>query len=171
MNGFVTMICRILRHAVVIGVSIAVVLSIENATAASFCSDIDLLINEAPRDFSDIIVEPGKGSGGHDVTLKLDGASDCAARQLLNGKSYACTWAFRYRDAEAYTTFEELGEELQSCIGDRAVLSDDQKVNHPDFYDSRLFFLGQVKVTVSVKDKSALGSTFVFVSVEPLSGT
>jgi hypothetical protein len=68
-------------------------------------------------------------------------------------------------------TFKALGQELESCIGDRAVLSDDQNVNHPDFYEARMFLLDQAKVSVSVKDKSALGSTFVFVSVEPLMGT
>lgn len=170
MNELVETICRVLLRTVVIGVSISVVLSIEIAAAASFCSNINLLIEEAPRNFSDIIVEPRKGSGGYDVTLKLDGASDCAARQLLNSKSYYCTWEFRHRDAEAYATFEALGQKLQSCIGDRAVLSDDQNVNHPDFYESHMFLLGRVKVAVSVKDKSALGSTFIFVSVEPLSG-
>lgn len=101
----------------------------------------------------------------------LEGASECAVRQQLNSKSYYCTWEFRHRDAVAYTTFEEIRQELQSCIGDRAALSDDQNVNHPDFYDSRIFRLDQAKVAVSVKDKSALGSTFIFVSVKPLSGT
>jgi len=83
--------------------------------------------------------------------------------------SGSAKWEVRHRDAGAYTTFEALGQKLQSCIGDRAVLSDDQSVNHPDFYDSHTFLLGQVKVAASVKDKSALGRIFVFVSVELLS--
>jgi len=170
MNEVVTKICGVLRHAVVVGVSIPVVLSVENAAAASFCSSIDLLIEEAPQDFSGIVVEPRKVSGGYDVTFKLEGASNCAARQLLNGKSYYCTWEFQHRDAKAYATFDNLSQELQSCISDRAALSDDQSVNHPDFYDSRIFLLDLVKVAVSVKDKSALGSTFIFVTVEPRIG-
>jgi hypothetical protein len=50
-------------------------------------------------------------------------------------------------------------------------VSDDQNVNHPDFYDAQLFLLDRAKVAVSVKDKSAQESTFVFVSVVPMTGT
>ena len=171
MNDLFKKASRVLLRTVVIAVSMPAALSIEDAVANSICSDINILIEEAPRDFSAIIVEPSRGSGGYGVTFELEGASDCAVRQLLRGKSYYCTWEFRHRDAEAYMTFKALGQELESCIGDRAVLSDDQNVNHPDFYEARMFLLDQAKVSVSVKDKSALGSTFVFVSVEPLTGT
>ena len=170
-NDIYKTISRVLLRTVVIAVSMPAALSIEDAVAKSICSDINILIEEAPRDFSGIIVEPSRGSSGYGVTFELEGASDCTVRQLLKGKSYYCTWEFRHRDAEAYMTFKALGQELQSCIGDRAILSDDQNVNHPDFYESRMFLLDQAKVSVSVKDKSALGSTFIFVSVEPLSGT
>ncbi|MDH3661393.1 MAG: hypothetical protein OEU92_15425 [Alphaproteobacteria bacterium] len=171
MNDIFKTISRVLLRTVVIAVSMPAALSIEDAVAQSICSDINILIEEAPRDFSGIIVEPSRGSGGYGVTFELEGASDCTVRQLLKGKSYYCTWEFRHRDAEAYMTYKALGQDLQSCIGDRAVLSDDQNVNHPDFYESRMFLLDQAKVSVSVKDKSALGSTFIFVSVEPLTGT
>ena len=156
-----------LRHIVAITVSIPLALSIENAVAASFCSNINLLIDAAPRNFFDMPVDRTEGSNGHDAVLKLEGSSDCAIRQLLDGKLYSCTWEFQHRDAKAYKTFDEFGQKLKKCIGDRAALSDDQSVNHPDFYDSRIFLLDRVKVAVSVKDKSALGRTFVFVSVEP----
>lgn len=164
------MTCRMLLHTQSIAVLMAVGLSVQSAAASSFCANINLLIDKASQDFAEIIVEPSRASGGYDVMFKLEGASDCAVRQLLESKSYHCTWTFQHRDAEAYTTFENLDQALRSCIGDRAALSDDQRVNHPDFYDSRIFLLDQTKVAVSVKDKSALGSTFIFVSVEPRIG-
>jgi len=91
-------------------------------------------------------------------------------RRLLHAKSYYCTWEFQHRDLDAYEVFEELGQKLESCIGGDSILSDDQRVNHPDFYDVRIFQLDDVKVAVSVKDKSTLGATYVFVSVERLKG-
>ncbi len=164
------MIGRVLRRVVVVAALMPVALSIEHAVAASFCSSINLLIDAAPGNFADLTVEPGEGSASREDALKLEGSADCTVRQLINSKSYACTWEFRHRDANAYAKFEALDQALQSCIGDRATMSDDQEVNHPDFYDARLFLLDKVKVVVSVKDKSALGSTFVFVFVEPRIG-
>lgn len=165
------MIGRALLRIVVLAASMPAALPIENAVAASFCSSIELLIDAAPGDFSDVTVEPAEGSGGRDVTLQLEDSTDCMVRQLIKSKSYACTWKFRHHDANAYAKFEALSQALQDCIGDRATLSDDQNVNHPDFYDSRMFLLDKAKVAVSVKDKSALGSTFVFIFVEPRIGT
>ena len=165
------MIGRALRRNVAVVISLPVALSIESAVAGSFCSRMNLLIDAAPGNFSELSDESGEGSGARDVALKLEGSADCAVRQLIKGKSYSCTWEFRHRDANAYAKFEELRQALQSCIGDRATPSDDQNVNHPDFYDSRIFLLDKAKVAVSVKDKSALGSTFVFVFVEPRIGT
>ncbi|MGI9500071.1 MAG: hypothetical protein ACR2P3_08535 [Geminicoccaceae bacterium] len=150
--------------------SIAIAAPIESALASSFCSDVNHLIENVHASFSEIIVEPGRASGGYDVTLKLDGAFDCAVTPRINKKSYYCTWKFQYRAANAYTTFKKLDLELKECIGDRAVLHKDQSVNHPDFYDSRIFQLDQAKITVSVKDKGALGNTFIFIWVEPGSG-
>ncbi|MGI9508707.1 MAG: hypothetical protein ACR2QJ_05080 [Geminicoccaceae bacterium] len=165
------MIGPALRYIAVAILAMPMALSVERAMAASFCSNIELLMDAAPGNFSDITIEPGEGSSGRDVTLELEGSADCAVRQLIRNKSYFCTWEFPHRDANAYATFEALAQALQGCIGDRATASDDQNVNHPDFYDSRIFLLETVKVAVSVKDKSALGNTFVFVFVEPRTGT
>lgn len=161
------MIGWMMHRMYIVGLLISMVLSINAAAAADFCKNIDHLIDEATRDFSGIIIYSGQGSSSTDVMLELKGASDCAIRQLLEGKSYYCTWTFQYRDVEAYATFETLGQELKNCLGDRAALSDDQQVNHPDFYDAQLFLLDQAKLALSVKDKSALGNTFVFISVQP----
>lgn len=161
---------RKLMFALATAAAVSIGVSGDDAIAGNFCTDINRLVAEAPEDFSDVIIESGSGSGGFDVTLKLEGASNCAVRRLLHAKSYYCTWEFQHRDVSAYEVFEELGQQLKSCVGGDAILSNDQGVNHPDFYDARIFQLDDVKVAVSVKDKSALGATYVFVSVERLKG-
>lgn len=163
-------LCRLPMLALAAAASVPIALSVEDAVAGSFCANINQLVAEASKEFSGITTESSGGSGGLDVTLKLEGSSDCAVRRLLHAKSYYCTWDFQHRDGEAYETFEEIRQKLESCIGSHAILSDDQNVNHPDFYDARIFQLGEVKLAVSVKDKSTLATTFVFLSVEPLKG-
>ncbi|MGH1483784.1 MAG: hypothetical protein ACRBM6_34715 [Geminicoccales bacterium] len=162
---------RKMMLALVTAAAVSIGSSSDDAIAGNFCTDINRLVAEAPEDFSDVIIESGRGSGGFDVTLKLEGASNCAVRRLLHAKSYYCTWEFQHRDVNAYKVFEELGQKLKSCVGGDAILSNDQGVNHPDFYDARIFQLDDVKVAVSVKDKSTLGATYVFVSVERLKGS
>ena len=151
------------------GVTLSILLGFYAASAhvADFCSDISRLIQAAPGNFATIIVESEERSKGRDITLKLEGASECTVRQMIRRKSYGCTWTFRLGDPHAYARFDALGQALQRCIGDRSTLNQDQNVNHPDFYDSLLFLLDTAKVSVSVKDKSALESTFVFLFVEP----
>ena len=148
---------RLPTLAVAAAASVPMALPVEDAAADSFCANIDRLVAEVPNDFSG-------------VTLKFEGASDCTVRSLLHGKSYHCTWDFPHRDDEAYETFENIRQKLEDCLDDNAIRSDDQDVNHPDFYDARIFQLGEVKLAVSVKDKSMLGATFVFFSVAPLKG-
>jgi hypothetical protein len=139
----------------------------QSAGAASFCTNINLLVDNAHSNFSEIIIRPERKSGGYDVTLRLEGAMDCTVIPTSNSNSYYCTWKFPHRATRAYATFEMFERELKECIGHRAVFVRDQPVNHPDFYDSRIFQVDQANVTVSVKDKSALGRTFVFVWVRP----
>ena len=153
-----------------IAVSVSIGVSVDEAIADNFCTDISRLVAEAPYDFPNVTVESRRGSGGFDVTLKLANASDCAVRRLLHANSYYCTWEFQHRDAHAYEVFEDLGQKLERCVGRDAARSDDQNVNHPDFYDARIFELGDVKIAISVKDKSELEATYVFVSVERLNG-
>ena len=105
MNDIFRTISRVLLRTVVIAASMPAALSIEDAAAKSFCSDINILIDEAARDFSGIIIESNRGSSRHGVTFELDGASDCTVKQLLKGKSYYCTWEFRHRDAEVRHPF------------------------------------------------------------------
>ena len=170
MNVLFETVRRTPTLALVFAASVPIGAVVDDAIAGSFCADIDRLVAEAPDDFSDVIIESSRGSGGFDVTLKLEGVSDCAVRPLLHARSYSCSWEFRHRDADAYELFEELGRKLEGCFDDDAAVSDDQNVNHPDFYDARIFRLDDVMVALSGKDKSEMGGTYVFVSVERLRG-
>jgi len=112
---------RKLLFALVTLAAVSIGSSGDDAIASNFCTDINQLVAEAPEDFSDVIIESDRGSGGFDVTLKLEGASNCAVRRLLHAKSYYCTWEFQHRDVKAYEVFEELGQKLKSCVGGDAI--------------------------------------------------
>ena len=132
------------------------------ARADELCSDMNILVREAQSNFSNWTTKAHEAA----KPLMLPGAEDCAlARSLSGAQIYHCAWIFAYRTSGAYGTFEAYNQSFQECFGSRAQLSNDQRVNHPDFYDLRQFQLDQVNVTLSIKDKSALQSTYVFVRV------
>lgn len=79
-----------------------------------------------------------------------------------------CGWAFPYREAPAQKAFQQLLSEVTACAeGNQASLAD-QHVNHPDYYDLQTFQLNDREIGVSLKDKAALGETYVFLRVSPL---
>ena len=78
---------------------------------------------------------------------------------------YHCGWEFPHRAEQAYETLDAFVEAAHDCIGPQATVHSDQGVNHPDFYDARRFEMKEAEVSVSVKDKGALGRTFVFIRV------
>lgn len=133
------------------------------ARAAELCADMDILVREAHSNFSNWTTRTTEAA----IPLMLPRADDCAVAWSLSGvKVYHCTWMFAYRTDGAYGTFDSFDRSLRECFGERAHLSRDQSVNHPDFYDLRRYQLGQVNVTLSIKDKGALQSTHVFVRVQ-----
>jgi len=136
------------------------------AQAQDLCANVDYLINQSQSGFSKIAAKPKGDSGDHDVTLTLAGASYCLVTKRAKRNWYHCGWEFPYRAKQAYETFEQIAGSMNACIGRRATLHNDQSVNHPDYYSSRRFELEQADVSVSVKDKGTLGSTFVFVRVQ-----
>ncbi len=140
------------------------------AQAEDFCTSIDRLIDQSRSDFSEIADKPKGDTGDHEVTLTLAGASYCTVTKQSKSNWYHCGWEFPHRATRAYDTFDELVSRLNDCIGQQATLHEDQSVNHPDFYALRRFELQQADVSVSVKDKGALGSTFVFIRVQGRKG-
>ncbi|MCP4317398.1 MAG: hypothetical protein GY789_15630 [Hyphomicrobiales bacterium] len=132
-----------------------------------FCTNINRLIDHAGTNFADIVVNSRQANGRRGVTLTLDDAADCTISPLQNGSAYNCVWEYPLKAPDAYRKFSAIGQNLQTCIGDRATVLKDKGVNHPDFYDARRYQMERANVTVSIKDKSALNSTFVNVWVRP----
>ena len=142
-----------------------VAVPIEAARAAEFCESMKIVAREAQSNFSDWA---GKSEEAM-LPVTLPRSETCAmARALSGAKVYHCAWAFEYRAVGAYSAFDSLDRSLMECFEDRAQLSGGQSVNHPDSYDLRQYQVGQAKVTLSIKDKSALQSTYVFVRVHGL---
>ena len=136
------------------------------AQARDLCANIDDLIDQSRSQFAEIMDKPHGDAGDHDVTLTLAGASYCFVTKQSKRSFYHCGWEFPYRAKQAYDTFDAFVRGVNDCIGQQATLHTDQSVNHPDFYALRRYETEQADVSVSVKDKSALGRTFVFIRVQ-----
>lgn len=119
------------------------------------------LVDQAGSNFSDA----STGSGAA-APAALAGAESCRLSLAPGGqRAYHCAWRFAYRDGGAQAAFGAFNQALVACFGERARISRDQAVNHPDFYDLRRYRLDGAAVTVSIKDKVARDSTYVFLRV------
>lgn len=111
----------------------------------------------------------GLRADGTDLSLHLPGGgpkADCKTSLMLSGGSQVhCGFGFTYRAPAATTAFEGLVNAVTDCLGDAAHVTADLDVNHPDFYDLQTFQLKGQEIGVSLKDKSALSQTYVFVRV------
>jgi hypothetical protein len=136
--------------------------------ARDLCEDIGYLIDQSQSHFQKIVEKPSGNTDDYHVTRSLDRASFCVVTKKSTRNWYRCAWEFPHRAEQAYDAYEELVRELDECIGQDATLHEDQSVNHPDYYASRRYEMGQAEVSVSVKDKVELGSTFVFVKIQSL---
>lgn len=102
------------------------------------------------------------GAGTDDIANAI-GADQCASELRLDGTSASvCQWEFPFRAPSASGRFDTLLAEIRSCLGPNSELPEDLQVNHPDSYDLRQFRSGDTVVSLSIKDKSALEKTFVF---------
>lgn len=114
----------------------------------------------------EVMDEPDEGAGDHNARLILADASYCRVTKTSKRSSYHCGWEFPHRAQQAYDAFDDLARRLDECVGRHAVLHRDQSVNHPDSYALRRYETPAAEVSVSVKDKSALGQTFVFLRIQ-----
>lgn len=83
--------------------------------------------------------------------------------QAVPGTS--CYWEFPRRDALADGLAGKLWTDLQSCLPGLQLVEDKQ-VNHPDSYFLRQWKSSTGLFAISVKDKSALNRSFVFLRFE-----
>lgn len=120
--------------------------------AADFCEDI-LALN-------------GLGSeAALALPITTSDVVTCTQSIALGGQSQLhCGWAFAYRDAAAQAAFQAGLQQLDQCFEQT---TPDQDVNHPDFYDLRLFISDDFEIGLSLKDKAALQETYVFLRIAP----
>jgi len=116
------------------------------------------------------VAEPKGDAGDHEATLTLAGASTCLVTRQAKRCWYHCAWTFPYRAKRAGDTFDAFAGKLDGCLARRATPHGDRSVNHPDSYAARRYDLERAEVSLSVKDKAALGKTFVFIRVQGRNG-
>lgn len=154
--------CRTLSKVLLCSIIALSIAPAKPASAAELCAGINTLLVRAHSNFSKMVVDPT----GPGMPQPLPGAEKCTmARTLSGANTYHCAWEFSYRNAAANALFERFSGELPDCLGGNVEMVKDQDVNHPDYYDQRQYHLDQVTVTVSIKDKSALQRTYVFLGV------
>ena len=121
--------------------------------AAAFCPQLEALF-----------------TGSKTITLPqpFDTDANCTTSLALSGEtSTHCAWPFDYRAPKATQAFEAVIQAVPNCLATSLQVENDQDVNHPDFYDLRIFQAPEGEVGVSLKDKGGLQQTYVFLRVTP----
>lgn len=132
------------------------------------CTDLLSLVELSGSSFDSITGETKNEFGGLNSTKILPKAEYCTIWEDPEKRTYRCTWTFSYAATEAKDSFRLLGDEVKTCLGDRAEILSDQPVNHPDTYESSIFQLPQAVVNVSLKNKIELKATLISVSISGL---
>ncbi|MDH3665933.1 MAG: hypothetical protein OEN23_03295 [Paracoccaceae bacterium] len=95
------------------------------------------------------------------------GAEECGRSVNLAGQTAVhCAWAFALRAPEARAFFDGVAGSVTTCFGTEIKPIRDLGVNHPDSYDLRQYRIEDVTLSISLKDKAALGKTYVFARAE-----
>lgn len=97
--------------------------------------------------------------------VSLPGFSCASFNGQVSGQGVACSRALGYRSEAAELLADRVWDTLISCRSGNS-LSDDQPVNHPDSYLLKIWNTDEGVFRVSIKDKAALESSFVFLSFE-----
>jgi len=93
-----------------------------------------------------------------------DSAGLCIRSLTISGGAQLhCRWPFAYRTTDATVAFHALRGAVAQCLNVAPQM--DFPVNHPDFYDLRMFHTARQDIGVSIKDKAALQQTYVFLRV------
>ena len=90
------------------------------------------------------------------------GDATCTTSRVLGGgTSRDCFVAYDFRSEEARQEFNALGELLEICA-EAPVVREGALVNHPDSYTQVTAQVEGRSVSLSLKDKGALGQTLIF---------
>ena len=132
----------------------------------SLCAGVESLLEHSEEQFAaittdEIPTEPGQLP----VSFVLADASQCAVYADVENAEYLCRWEFPAGSEQAREMYDQSLEEVRECVGD-ATETEDRSVNHPDYYESVNFANDTGQVGVSLKNKNALQSIHVSVSVE-----
>lgn len=88
----------------------------------------------------------------------------CQTAQQTTGEVLYCYSEHAFRSETALNQAQRLEEGLTACFGAIQTTAD-VTVNHPDSYDARHFDVTGARISLSVKDKGALGRTLVFLRI------
>ncbi|WP_317054574.1 hypothetical protein [Roseovarius rhodophyticola] len=102
-----------------------------------------------------------------DAPLSLPDATCQQSVDLSGATKETCHWTYPYRTPEAEAAFTQWSDALLVCFGAEQAQLSDQPVNHPDSYTLHRFDTGTAQVSLSLKDKAALGRTLVFLQISP----
>ena len=94
-----------------------------------------------------------------------DGATCSRFLTQSAGQGVSCHWTYGFRDTAAIDAAAGLWSQITTCRDGQAE-GPDLRVNHPDSYDLRSWITPDGIYRLSVKDKTALGATLVFLRFE-----
>ncbi|MEM7173318.1 MAG: hypothetical protein AAF530_24355 [Pseudomonadota bacterium] len=123
------------------------------ARAEGLCDGLSLVLEKWPEVPASQPWQAGEGK-------------TCRYLKELSGPLFLCQWDHDLQDPAAQAHFDRLSQDLEVCFGFGATMVSDQRVNHPDSYLLRQFEVREKVISLSLKDKSALGRTIVFLRVQ-----
>ncbi|WP_187430332.1 hypothetical protein ROLI_027350 [Roseobacter fucihabitans] len=133
------------------------------ASASEFCENMKVLTAKARSNFETKSTQPAEFM----VLKTLPDAKKCTlGRALSGGNTYHCAWNYPFRDDAANMAFEAFNLMMRECFKNRSEKIEDTGVNHPDTYYQIHHILDEVVVSVSLKDKSSLQETYLFVGIQ-----
>ncbi|MGR3614489.1 MAG: hypothetical protein ACU0BB_00420 [Paracoccaceae bacterium] len=92
---------------------------------------------------------------------------DCQKVVLSDGDALVCQWSFAYRSSHVEAAIKALVGEIENC-SQAKVSGVPAGVNHPDTHTVYQYGTERMQITASLKDKAALGQSFVFLKIQDL---
>ena len=131
---------------------------LQEAQAETWCSDLDDIIDDARSSFV--------GADGPELGTFAPAPDRCELAAEPSGSDvYRCTWSFALRAAETAEVYNGLAVSVAECVGGDVLPVVDRGVNHPDTSLRHTYDLGSAALSLSLKDKSALDASYVFLEV------
>ena len=91
-------------------------------------------------------------------------SATCQSARQTTGEALFCYAEHTFRSETATDMAQRIEADIAACFSAPA-RQPDTGVNHPDSYTARWFDVGDARISLSVKDKGALGKTLVFLRV------